>query len=72
MVFSKTLSTHRQLEALSRKRIGAADIEWLFSPTPDEGLTTDAVSARVNNVRNDDPLIDRVGRKMSRTDCPSE
>jgi putative SOS response-associated peptidase YedK len=63
MAYSKTLSTHRQLEALSRKPIGAADIEWLFSPTYDEGLTTNAVSTRVNNVRNEDSSLIESGDK---------
>jgi putative SOS response-associated peptidase YedK len=39
---------------LSQEALSDADLERLFSPAHDEGLTTDAISTRVNSVRNDD------------------
>jgi putative SOS response-associated peptidase YedK len=38
---------------MSQEPLSATDLERLFSPAHDEGLTTDAISTRVNSVRND-------------------
>jgi putative SOS response-associated peptidase YedK len=42
---------------MSQEPLSPADVERLFSPTHDEGLTTVAVSTRVNSVRNDDAAL---------------
>jgi putative SOS response-associated peptidase YedK len=39
---------------MSQEPLSPSDLERLFSPTHDEGPTTDAISTRVNSVRNDD------------------
>jgi putative SOS response-associated peptidase YedK len=38
---------------MSQEPLSPMDLERLFSPAHDEGLTTDAISTRVNSVRND-------------------